>query len=63
MAEVLEHLPHLELICFGAPTARLDGQDPPSEVLWRKHLALLSVPTFSPAAKPAIYGVVQPMTS
>jgi DNA-binding SARP family transcriptional activator len=37
----LAALPSLELICFGAPTARLDGRAPPGDVLWRKHLALL----------------------
>jgi DNA-binding SARP family transcriptional activator len=31
----------LTLICFGPPTARLDGRDAPSDVLWRKNLALL----------------------
>ncbi len=33
--------PLLELQCFGAPTARLDGHPAPPEVLRRKHLALL----------------------
>lgn len=31
----------LELVCFGPPTARLDGRAPPADVLWRKHLGLL----------------------
>jgi DNA-binding SARP family transcriptional activator len=34
-------LARLTLICFGAPTACLDGRDAPPEVLWRKNLALL----------------------
>ncbi|MGH7537793.1 MAG: AfsR/SARP family transcriptional regulator [Gemmatimonadales bacterium] len=34
-------LPSLELSCFGPPTARLGGRDPPPDVVWRKHLALL----------------------
>ncbi len=38
----------LELRCFGAPTARLDGRDPPPDVLWRKHLALLIYLALSP---------------
>jgi DNA-binding SARP family transcriptional activator len=35
------HLGRLTLVCFGPPTARLDGRDAPPEVLWRKNLALL----------------------
>ena len=31
--------PPLRLITFGAPTARLSGEVPPPDVLWRKHLA------------------------
>ena len=31
----------LELVCFGSPTARLAGAEPPPEVRWHKHLALL----------------------
>ncbi len=34
-------MPPLELVCLGAPTARLAGAEPPMDVLWRKHLALL----------------------
>lgn len=40
--------PRLELVCFGPPTARLDGRDPPPDVLWRKHLALLIYLALSP---------------
>jgi DNA-binding SARP family transcriptional activator len=31
----------LELFCFGPPSARLAGAEPPPDVLWRKHIALL----------------------
>ena len=41
-------LPSLELKCFGPPTARLAGGDPPPDVLWRKHLALLIYLALSP---------------
>ena len=40
--------PLLELQCFGAPTARLDGHPAPPEVLRRKHLALLIYLALSP---------------
>jgi DNA-binding SARP family transcriptional activator len=46
--ETATTLPHLELICFGPPTARVAGQAPPSDVLWRKHLALLVYLALSP---------------
>ena len=39
---------HLELICLGPPTARLGGKDPPSDVLWHKHLGLLIYLALSP---------------
>ncbi len=38
----------LELQCFGAPTARLDGHPAPAQVLWNKHLALLIYLALSP---------------
>ena len=41
-------LPRLELVCFGPPTAKVDGGDPPADVLWRKHLALLVYLALSP---------------
>lgn len=41
-------LPHLELVCLGPPTARVEGEVPPTDVLWRKHLALLVYLAFSP---------------
>ncbi|HEX9705191.1 MAG TPA: AAA family ATPase [Gemmatimonadales bacterium] len=44
-------LPSLELRCFGPPTARLDGREPPREVLWKKHLALLVYLALSPGRR------------
>ena len=41
-------LAHLELTCFGPPSARLDGGDAPPDVLWRKHLGLLIYLALSP---------------
>jgi len=41
-------LPGLELTCFGAPTASVDGAAPVREVLWRKHLGLLVYLALSP---------------
>jgi len=41
-------LARLELVCFGAPTARLDGRPPPPDVVWRKHLGLLMYLALSP---------------
>lgn len=43
-----EGVPSLELRCLGAPTALVDGRDPPAEVLWRKHLGLLTYLALSP---------------
>jgi DNA-binding SARP family transcriptional activator len=43
-----EGLPRLELVCFGAATARLDGHDAPPDVVWRRHLALLVYLALSP---------------
>jgi DNA-binding SARP family transcriptional activator len=43
-----EGLPRLELVCFGAATARLDGRDAPADVVWRRHLALLVYLALSP---------------
>jgi DNA-binding SARP family transcriptional activator len=39
---------HLELRCFGPPAVLLEGQDPPADVLWRRHLALLVYLALSP---------------
>lgn len=38
----------LELRCLGPPSVRLDGREPPPDVLWRKHLALLAYLALSP---------------
>lgn len=38
----------LELITFGAPTARVEGGVPAPDVLWRKNLALLAYLALSP---------------
>ena len=48
LLERMPRLPTLELRCLGAPTARVDGKEPPSDVLWRKNLALLAYLAFSP---------------
>lgn len=42
------HLAQLELVCFGPLKARLDGKDPPPDVVWRKHLGLLTYLALSP---------------
>jgi DNA-binding SARP family transcriptional activator len=47
-AAMPDTIPRLALICFGPPTARVDGGDPPADVLWRKHLALLVYLALSP---------------
>jgi len=44
----IEALPRLELTCFGTPLVRVDGAEPPSDVLWRKHHALLVYLALSP---------------
>jgi len=41
-------MPSLELLCLGPPSARVDGREPPPDVLWRKHTALLSYLALSP---------------
>lgn len=41
-------LSSLELRCLDPPSVRLDGQEPPPDVLWRKHLALLAYLALSP---------------
>jgi DNA-binding SARP family transcriptional activator len=41
-------LPALRLVCFGAPTAYVDGRPAQAEVLWRKNLALLIYLALSP---------------
>jgi DNA-binding SARP family transcriptional activator len=32
---------HIEIECLGVPSVTVDGAQPPQELLWRKHLALL----------------------
>ena len=41
-------MPSLELLCLGPPSARVDGREPPPDVLWRKHTALLTYLALSP---------------
>ncbi|MDH3497773.1 MAG: AAA family ATPase [Gemmatimonadota bacterium] len=41
-------LPRLELQCLGPPRILLDGTDAPSDVLWRKHVALLASLALAP---------------
>ena len=41
-------MPALELACIGPPTARVGGAEPSSDILWRKHLALLIYLALSP---------------
>jgi len=40
--------PSLALHCLGPPSVRVDGGEPPPDVLWRKHLALLTYLALSP---------------
>jgi DNA-binding SARP family transcriptional activator len=48
LSGIMPEPPRLELQCFGAPTARLDGHAAPAQVLWNKHLALLIYLALSP---------------
>jgi len=41
-------MPLLTLRCLGPPAVQVDGHDPPPDVVWRKHLALLSYLALSP---------------
>src|SRR5258708_16876931 len=55
--------PQLELQCFGAPNARLDGSAAPPQVLWHKHFALLIYLALSPnrtRARPHLYSLLWP---
>jgi len=45
---VTAQLPNLELTTFGAPEVRVNGHEPPSDVAWRKHIALLCYLALSP---------------
>ena len=40
--------PSLALHCLGPPSVRVDGHEAPPDVLWRKHLALLTYLALSP---------------
>lgn len=41
-------MPSLELLCLGSPSVRVDRHEPPPDVLWRKHTALLVYLALSP---------------
>ena len=41
-------LPALALRCLGSPSVQVEGRDPPPDVVWRKHLALLVYLALSP---------------
>ncbi|MGH8511560.1 MAG: AAA family ATPase, partial [Gammaproteobacteria bacterium] len=41
-------MPSLALHCLGPPLVRVDGREAPQDVLWRKHLALLTYLALSP---------------
>jgi DNA-binding SARP family transcriptional activator len=41
-------MPPLTLRCLGPPAVQVDGREPPPDVVWRKHLALLSYLALSP---------------
>lgn len=43
-----DQLPTLEFQCFGPPVIRVDGAEPPTDVLWRKNVALLAYLALSP---------------
>lgn len=40
--------PSLSLQCLGPPSVRVDGREAPPDVLWRKHIALLTYLALSP---------------
>jgi len=41
-------MPPLTLRCLGPPAVQVNGRDPPPDVVWRKHLALLAYLALSP---------------
>jgi len=54
-------LSSLERRCLGPPLVRLDGREPPPDVLWRKHLALLAYLARSPdrtRSRPHLMGLL-----
>ena len=58
--------PPLALVCLGTPTARLASRDAPSEVLWRKNLALLIYLALSPnrtRTREHLVGILWPETT
>ncbi len=48
VATVTEDLPKLGIVCLGVPEIRVGGAEPPADVLWRKHHALVVYLAFSP---------------
>ncbi len=44
----IESLPHLEIGCFGAPAVKVNGAEPPPDIVWRKNVALLVYLAMSP---------------
>lgn len=58
-----EDLPAIELHCLGTPSVLVNGADAPTEVLWRKHLALLAYLAASPGrtrAREHLLGLLWP---
>jgi DNA-binding SARP family transcriptional activator len=54
------------LTTFGAPEVRVDGHEPPSDVPWRKHIALLCYLALSPnrtRTRAQLIGVLWPETT
>src|SRR5690348_11677124 len=66
LPDSVRELHRLELQCFGAPSARLDGQAAPPQVLWHKHLALLVYLALSPnrtRTRSHLHGLLWPETA
>jgi len=66
LCDSVRELHRLELQCFGAPSARLDGQAAPPQVLWHKHLALLVYLALSPnrtRTRSHLHGLLWPETA
>ncbi len=64
--ETIVQLPTLELITFGAPVVRVDANEPPSDVEWRKHIALLCYLALSPnrtRTRAQLIGMLWPETT
>ena len=63
VATVTEDLPKLEIVCLGVPEIRVGGAEPPPDVLWRKHHALVVYLAFSPGrerSRDHLMGVLWP---